>query len=56
MGGHNKKIIRHYNTILGHKRWLLLDSKNQNLRANMSFDPKHQFDIMSNHFNFVKTI
>ena len=56
MRGHNYKIIRHYNTILGHKRWLLLDSKNQNLRANKSLNSKRQFDIMSNHFDFVKTI
>jgi len=29
MDEHNYKIIRHYNAILGHKRQLLMDSKNQ---------------------------
>jgi len=29
MGEHDRKIIRHYNAILGHKRQLLMDSKNQ---------------------------
>jgi len=29
MGEHYTKIIRHYNAILGHKRRLLMDSKNQ---------------------------
>jgi len=29
MGELNENIIRHYNAILGHKRRLLMDSKNQ---------------------------
>ena len=58
MGGHNQKIIRHYyNGILGHNEMAMLDSKNQNLRANKSFNLKCQFDLlMSNHVDFVKTI
>jgi len=56
MGEHYTKIIRHNNVILGHKKAAIDGQYKSNLRTNQSFNSKRQFDIMSNHFDFDKTI